>query len=212
MLDCELMVKVVNHLRKTEQFQKLEETYIKQTTRKPIKEIAVGVGSFLVGTGIGHISKAMELGNVEEALTTGIGITLATAGAFMIPMIISNSERYKTWESKDKLYKTIRNCYLKEKDVQDCVKNGMDEISVRESLENVNYNTQIGKIKDYEKDLKHYEVDYNQSFDYRTFIVDEPEEESQQVINFEKIDIYNEVIDDTLTECSDLDTQEEISM
>jgi hypothetical protein len=212
MLDCELMVKVVNHLRKTEQFQKLEESYIKQLNRKPIKEIAIGVGSVFTGIGISNISRIIELGDVENAILKGIGITLASGVAFCAPMVISYSERWKTFDAKEKIDKMIRNCYLKEKDVQDCIKQGMRELDVRESLENVNYNTRIGKIKDYEKDLKHYEIDYNQAFDYRTFIVDEPEEESQQMINFEKIDIYNGVIDDTFTESSDLDTQEEISM
>ena len=212
MLDCDLMVKVVNHLRKTEQFQKLEESYIKQSNRKPIKEIAIGVGSVFTGIGISNISRIIELGDVENTILKGIGITLASGVAFCAPMIISYSERWKTFDAKEKIDKMIRNCYLKEKDVQDCVKNGMDEISVRETLENVDYNTHIGKIKNYEKDLKHYEIDYNRPFDYRTFIVEEPEDEFENMLNFEKLDIYDTTQDLNFNEIEQQDTQEEISM
>ena len=193
MLDCELMVKVVNHLRKTEQFQKLEETYIKQTTRKPLKEIAAGVSSALLGAGVFNLFGKVELSPTAESIAVGL-ISAFGTGALLIPMGISHTERCRAYYYEDKINNVIKDCYLQEQSVQEKMSRGVDEISAREQtkLEFQSMSDCAREIKNnrFEKDLKTYEIEYGVPFDYRTFIVEEEnvEDDLNDMINCEILD------------------------
>ena len=188
MIDCNIMVDVVNHLQKTEKFKNAEQEY--QNLKSKSKKFDMSKASVVGGVlGFDLICLGSLLDNSAKGELFVAGGAVAIGSFYLVKKF-----REKLYGSKETINSMIRDCYLQEKAVKEKMSRGIDELSAREKTkaEFEAMPDYVRELKNNEfcKDVKKYEIDYSRQFDYRTFIVEEEnvDESSNDLINCEILD------------------------
>lgn len=177
MIDCNIMVDVVNHLQKTEKFKNAEQDY-KNLKSKNIKfdmskapMVGVVLGVDLIGLG-----SLLDNSFKGELFVAGGAVAIGS-------LYIFKKFQEKLDDSKKLPYNLIRDCYLQEKAVKEKMAQGANELTARietkTEFKNMSYRAKSKLNSEYQKDIREYEDFYDIPFNYKKFIVEEPEDSDE---------------------------------
>ena len=177
MIDCNIMVDVVNHLQKTEKFKNAEQEY--QNLKTKSKKFDMSKASVVGGVlGFDLICLGSLLDNSAKGELFVAGGAVAIGSFYLVKKF-----REKLYGSKETINSMIRDCYLQEKAVKEKMAQGANELTARietkTEFKNMSYRTKTKLNSLYQKDIDEYEDFYNIPFNYKKFIVSETEDSDE---------------------------------